>query len=411
MNITLSHPTKSIKGKIQLTSSKSESNRALIIQALCNDDFLIHNLSDSTDTQTLKRLLYSGLQEMNVNDAGTTMRFLTAYLSLQKGHRILTGSERMKERPIKILVDALRKLDANIECLEKEGFPPIKIIGKELLGGQINVDGSVSSQYISALLMVAPKLKNGLVIHFSGTIISKPYINMTIKMMQYFGIEVFWDQDSNSIIIKEGKFFAKDYEVEADWSAASYWYSMVAMAKEADITLYGLKENSLQGDAEVRIIYENFGVKTTFVDGGVHLTKTSDSKFQTSNIEINFTNFPDLAQSVAVTCAGLNINAKLTGLGSLRIKETNRIDALQTELNKLGFNVATDEIDLLIDPVSSAIKWKGKQVVNTYNDHRMAMAFAPLAFINEISINDPEVVKKSYPKFWEDLGKVGIEFN
>jgi len=421
--LLLNHIAKKLQGEITLTASKSESNRALIIQALCDEKFKIENLAEAEDTQILKQLLADIDSEHSDNNqhtlcvgiAGTVMRFMTAYLSIQDKKYVLTGEQRMKERPIKILVDALKNLGANISYLEKEGYPPIGIIGTELKGNNVQLEGSVSSQYISALLMIAPTLKNGLQIEFEGELISKPYVDMTVSMMQYFGAEI--ELEESSIKVKSGKYIAKDFTVEGDWSAASYWYSMVALAKEAEITLYGLKKDSLQGDAVVAEIYKKFGVETTYFDGGIRLTKICHSEFiEETNFEIDFSNCPDIAQTVAVTCAALNLNAKLTGLKTLRIKETDRIAALQNELNKLGFNVEVDGDDLLINRHSCESRkrefseanlsdWSNK-IIKTYNDHRIAMAFAPLSLIAPISIENPEVVNKSYPKFWEDISAI-----
>jgi 3-phosphoshikimate 1-carboxyvinyltransferase len=409
MTLSLSHLSKKIKGEIQLTSSKSESNRALIIKTLCSDDFKIDNLSDSDDTKTLDLLLKSDEKVVDVYHAGTAMRFLTAYCCLQNGERILTGSERMKQRPIKILVNALRELGAEIEYLENDGFPPLKIIGAQLKGGKIVIDGSISSQYISALLMIAPKLTGGLELIFKGELTSKPYADMTINIMQHFGINVKWVD--GSIVVAEGNYLPKNFKIEADWSAASYWYSIVALAQDAEIKLYGLKPKSLQGDSAVIDIYKNFGVKTEFIENGVCLTKVLNFQLSTFNFQLNFTNCPDIAQTVAVTCAALNVKAKLTGLKTLRIKETDRILALQTELNNLGFNVEVDNDDLIVNRHSCESRnlpsWS-RNSIKTYDDHRMAMSFTPLALIAPITIENPEVVKKSYPNFWEDIESVGF---
>jgi 3-phosphoshikimate 1-carboxyvinyltransferase len=413
-----------LNGAITLPSSKSISNRVLMIKALSGLDIEITNLSEAKDTQTLLQLLTTkGLTTFDVGDAGTAMRFLTAFLAMKEGEFILTGSERMQQRPIKILVDALKILGAEIEYLNNEGFPPLKIKGKKLSGGEITIDGSVSSQYISALMLVAPYLKNGLTINFKGQLTSKPYIEMTAEMMRYFGVELLWKE--NSIEIKVGEYVSNHFLVEADWSASSYWYSMVALAKEAEITLFGLQQNSLQGDSVVAKIYENFGVKTEYFENGVRLTKTTNFKSrevgtgsQTSNLKLSFSNCPDLAQTVAVTCAALNIPAKLTGLHTLRIKETDRITALQTELCKLGYQVNIENDDLIILPSlrtdrhsyeSRNLSNGNENTIKTYNDHRMAMAFAPLALLYPIHIEDEDVVVKSYPNFWEDLKKVGFE--
>ena len=424
MGITLSHPTGILKGEIQLTASKSESNRALIIQALCDDSFEIENLSIADDTVVLQRLLNSSEKELSVNLAGTAMRFLTAFLAIQDKAFVLTGAQRMKERPIKVLVDALKQMGADISYEEKEGYPPLKIIGKSLMVGKIIIDGGVSSQYISGLLMIAPKLENGLIIEFQEEIISKPYINMTVEVMRYFGANVRWDD--NTIVVGSGKYIAKDFKVEADWSAASYWYSMVALAKEADVTLFGLKKESLQGDAIVQEIYKSLGVKTEFVEGGIRLRKSSQLTTHHSPLEVDFVNCPDIAQTVAVTCAALNVKAKLTGLKTLRIKETDRISALQTELTKLGFSVEVEKDDILILPSLRGTKQScaseseiaslhavslSMTSIKTYDDHRMAMAFAPLALINSITIEDENVVGKSYPNFWKDLKSVAFKIS
>ena len=428
MALTLSHSAKNIKGEIHLTSSKSESNRALIIQALCSKEFEIDNLSISNDTIVLQELLNKSLQDLvdrsaeknndgvtendlrtlSVNLAGTAMRFLTAFLAIQNKEVILTGAPRMKERPIKVLVDVLKQMGAEIAYEENEGYPPLRITGKKLVGEKVLIDGGISSQYISALLMIAPKLDKGLTITFKGEIISKPYIDMTIEMMRYFGAEVQWL--ANSIVVRSGEYKTKFFKVEADWSAASYWYSIVALSKEADITLYGLKQESLQGDSVVQEIYADFGVTTEFIEGGIRLTKSP--KINHQSLLINFKDCPDIAQTVAVTCAALNIKATLTGLKTLRIKETDRIAALHTELTKCGFSVDVKADDLVINRLSRAggnLMNDAKVAIETYDDHRMAMAFAPLAFHNSITIMDETVVAKSYPNFWKDLETVGFE--
>jgi 3-phosphoshikimate 1-carboxyvinyltransferase len=408
MAIPISHPNQNLKGEILLTTSKSLSNRALIIQALCNEGVEINNLATANDTNVLQQLLNSQEKELSVGIAGTAMRFLTAFLAIKDNNEIiLTGDNRMKERPIKVLVNVLKDLGAGIEYLENDGYPPLKITGKTLDGGKIVIDGSVSSQYISALLMIAPKLKNGIQIEFFDEVISKPYINMTVQMMRYFGAIVKWDR--NTIYVEKGEYHPKNISIEADWSAASYWYSMVALSKEGNVTLYGLQQESLQGDAVVAEIYKDFGVETEFVENGIRLTKDSKFRVLSSELEIDFVNFPDIAQTFAVTCAALNVKAKLKGLKTLRIKETDRIAALQTELNKLGFNIEVEEDDLIIN--QSNMDTISNSPIKTYNDHRMAMAFAPLALIRGITIEDENVVAKSYPNFWEDLKCVGFCFN
>lgn len=428
MTIQISHINKKLNGVIELTSSKSISNRVLIIRALSGLDFEIDNLAEANDTKTLIKLLSTtDLTNFDVGHAGTVMRFLTAFLSMKKGEFVLTGSERMQQRPIKILVDALRTLGVEIEYQNNEGYPPLKIKGCKLTGGVIKIDASISSQYISALMLVAPYMQNGLEIVFEGKLTSKPYLEMTAQIMQYFGAELIWQKDA--IEIKAGKYVARDFFVEADWSAASYWYGMVALAKEADITLCGLQKNSLQGDSVVSKIYENFGVKTEYLKNGIRLT--NNSKFITHNspLSLDFTDCPDIAQTVAVTCAALNVSAKSIGLHTLRIKETDRISALQTELNKLNYSVEVNGDELIFLPSlpnQTSLRTEQREVkqsasnnkiasylamtsIKTYDDHRMAMAFAPLGLLYPIKIEDEDVVVKSYPDFWNDLKKVGFE--
>lgn len=408
MNYRISHPSKKIKGTIELTASKSESNRALIIQALCEDEFEIANLAKAEDTQTLEDILYTpGLQTINVGPAGTTMRFLTAYYATRPGIRTITGSDRMKKRPIGILVDALRELGASITYTEKEGFPPVKVEGKVLKGGEVEIDGNVSSQFISALLLISPALQNGLVIKFKGEVTSRPYINMTLKMLEEFRVYGVWHD--NSISVSKQNYHSKSesdyvYRVEGDWSSASYWYAIAALAEEADIIIKGLKNPSLQGDAIIADVYTFFGVKTEYIDGGIRLTKM---RIKDEHFGFDFSDCPDIAQTVAVTAAALQIPTYYNGLHTLRIKETDRIVALQNELKKMGVNVeirSDNAIKIIpapvLDPPSS---------ISTYEDHRMAMAFASLAMkFDSVIIEQPEVVKKSYPAFWEDLKKMGF---
>lgn len=410
MAITLSHSSKILSGNIELTSSKSISNRVLMIKALSGLNFEIKNLAEAKDTQTLLKLLANDSTTFDVGHAGTVMRFLTAFLAIKEGEFVLTGSERMQERPIKILVDALKTLGADIAYLKNEGYPPLQIKGKKLAGGSIEIDGSVSSQYISALMLVAPYLEKGLNINFLGEITSKPYLEMTAQIMRYFGAELSWN--STGMEIKSGKYIAKYFFVEADWSAASYWYGMVALADKTDVKLYGLQQNSLQGDAVVQKIYEQFGVNTEFIKNGIRLTKASNFQLPTSNFVLDFTNCPDIAQTVAVTCAALNVPAKLIGLHTLRIKETDRIVALQTELTKLNYNVEVEGDDLIILPSLRTERHSCESrnlAIKTYDDHRMAMAFAPLGLLYPITIEDENVVVKSYPNFWEDLKVVGFD--
>ncbi|MBN8696120.1 MAG: 3-phosphoshikimate 1-carboxyvinyltransferase [Bacteroidetes bacterium] len=406
----ISHTSKKIEGSILLTASKSESNRALIIQALCNEHFEIVNLANAQDTVTLKDILASASTEntFDVGPAGTTMRFLTAYFATQPGKRILTGSERMKQRPIGLLVNALNELGADIKYLEKEGFPPIEINGNKIKGGEIEIDGSVSSQFISALLLISPIMQNGLVIKFKGEVISRPYINMTLKMMEEFRVYGQWQ--GNTISVSPQHYHKKSepdysYLVDGDWSAASYWYSMVALAEEADLKIMGLKHPSLQGDAIVSELYSFFGVKTNYIENGIHLTKI---KVKDEHFGYNFSDCPDIAQTAAVTAAALKIPAFFNGLSTLKIKETDRLQALKNELKKFNCEVQIiDDQAIQIDPVNFGDPFG---TINTYEDHRMAMAFAPLALkTGFIQIEHPEVVGKSYPNFWNDLKGFGFE--
>ncbi|KAA9327323.1 3-phosphoshikimate 1-carboxyvinyltransferase [Adhaeribacter soli] len=413
--IKLYHPTGILRGKVQLPASKSESNRALLIQALSQKKITLHNLSDANDTVLLQRLLHAPEKKINAEDAGTVMRFLTAYFSLTNQSKILTGTERMCQRPIGILVEALRELGAEINYLDKEGFPPLEILSfKPRFSGKAKVKllGDVSSQYISALLLCAPALPAGLELELEGKIASRPYIEMTLALMREFGVKAAFA--GKRIEVEKQNYAGGAFAVEADWSAASYWYSIAAFAKEAEILLLGLKGNSLQGDSRVAELMKRFGVKTTFLPEGALLTKTAEPEEKTA---IDFSDIPDLAQTFAVLAATKNVELEMTGLESLRIKETDRIAALQTELTKFG--VALTEIKPGAFLVKNASNFKGegfeshplsnsKNQIKTYHDHRMAMAFAPLALLQEIEIEDPEVVRKSYPKFWKELRKVGF---
>ena len=402
--LSLKKNNRSIKGEIVLTASKSESNRVLLIRALCDTSFTIHNLAAAKDTQTMIQLLNEKGETWDVGPAGTTMRFLTAYAALIPGTLILTGSERMKNRPIKILVDALTELGAEIEYTGKQDCPPLKINGGKLKGGKISIDGSVSSQYLSALLMIAPKLKGGLEMHLTGKVASVPYLNMTLRLMEYFGAKTSWKE--NIITVEEGSYTAKEFTVEADWSGASYWFEMAAFAEELDLTIKGLKKVSTQGDSAIVAMYEQLGVQTDFFEGGLRLTK--NGKQLVSHFEEDFTDCPDVAQTLAVTLAGLNIPGRLTGLESLRIKETDRIAAVQNELKKFGIKVDA-EGDFAMT-VHKGELTKSSAPVHTYEDHRMAMAFAPLSMLVEgVQFVEPEVVEKSYPDYWRDLKKVGLE--
>ncbi|MDR0734009.1 MAG: 3-phosphoshikimate 1-carboxyvinyltransferase [Dysgonamonadaceae bacterium] len=399
-----------ITASICLPASKSISNRALILNALSNSVFPVENLSDCDDTQVMLKAFESKNTVIDIGAAGTAMRFLTAYFSQCEGNRIITGSERMKNRPIKILVDALQQIGAEIRYSEKEGFPPLQIVGRKLRGGEIMLDGSVSSQYLSALMMVAPTMEKGLTVNLKGNIISRPYINMTLRLMERFGIKTVWE--GNIIRIAPQTYTAQPFKVESDWSAASYWYETAALAREnPEVELLGLTKNSLQGDAKVADIFEPLGIKTDFLpSGNLRLARLPADKIRPDCFEYNFVNEPDLAQTLAVTCCLLEIPFRFNGLQSLKIKETDRIAALQTELKKLGY--------LVKNPADDLMEWDGERcnpepdpLIFTYEDHRMAMAFAPVCLkTGEIRIREPEVVSKSYPGFWGDLEKAGCVF-
>ncbi|WP_353480021.1 3-phosphoshikimate 1-carboxyvinyltransferase [Haliscomenobacter sp.] len=402
--------TTTLSGEITLAGSKSISNRTLIIRALCGEPFPIAHLANAKDTDLLQGLLASTEAIRDAGAAGTTFRFMTAYLSTQEGTQTLTGTERMKLRPIGVLVDALCKLGANIEYLEKEGYPPLQIGPPDNFGinNKIQISASTSSQYISALLMIAPTLPNGLELELVGKIVSRPYIEMTLSQMAYFGVQHEWE--GQFIWVAPQQYQPKPFVVEADWSAASYYYAMAAFATEVDLQLNGLFEESLQGDAVLTEIMTSLGVKTSFNPAGVHLSKTGAPLPEV--FEYDFLKCPDLAQTIAVVCAGLGVIGRFTGLETLRIKETDRIAALDIELAKIGVNVIEEP---LTADGKAYFRIEGKAVVPaiapefaTYEDHRMAMAFAPLAFMGPIKIHEPEVVVKSYPDFWRDLQAIGF---
>lgn len=389
---------------IALPSSKSESNRALIINALCDNKADLSNLSEARDTQTMIRLLKSDEQELDVLDAGTTMRFLIGYTAVKNLDKILTGTERMCERPVKILIEALHSLGAEIDYLGKEGYPPVHIKGiKNQRTNHIFIKGDVSSQYISALLMIAPNLPEGLSLELVGKVYSRPYIEMTLQLMQQFGISYTWND--NIITISPQEYKPVQYKIESDWSGASYWYSLVALAKDARLTLLGLRENSLQGDIRIAAIMDQLGVRSTFSENRVLLTKKDHLK----EVAIDFTDCPDLAQTVAVVCAVKGVVCKMTGLESLRIKETDRILALQNELGKIGASLIENNGEWTLIPSKENLKPVDQYTFSTYDDHRMAMAFAPLATNFKVRIEHPEVVNKSYPSFWNHLMSIGIK--
>ncbi|MAW21623.1 MAG: 3-phosphoshikimate 1-carboxyvinyltransferase [Flavobacteriales bacterium] len=383
MNYKISHPTKIVNCDIELPASKSLSNRLLIIQALCNTDFKIDNLSDSYDTKYLQRALISDKNTIDVGHAGTTFRFLTSYLSSQNNTElVLTGSDRMKERPIKGLVNALRGMGSKIDYLEKEGFPPLKITGGKLEGGKIEIDGEISSQFITSILLIAPILKKGIELHINKEIVSRTYIEMTLALMKEFGIDSHWKD--NIISIEPQSYTAKRYKLESDWSSASFWFEIAALSNSCEIKLNGLKEDSIQGDKKNIAIFNKLGVDSSFEEGVLILKKNQNIH---ANKSYDLLNTPDIYQSLRCTLFGLNIKSKFLGLSTLKDKETNRIIAVDNELEKLT----------------------SSKIIDTYKDHRMAMSFAPCCLrFGELQINDVEVVNKSYPKFWKDLKKAGF---
>jgi 3-phosphoshikimate 1-carboxyvinyltransferase len=407
-SIVISHPSKKIDTKIELTGSKSESNRALILQALSKGQVSVSNLSAATDTQTLQQILKTQLQipnsELNVGPAGTAMRFLAAFLSLQAGEFVLTGTKRMQERPIGILVDALRTLGTPIEYTENEGFPPLQIKGPLVQKtNKISIQGNISSQYISALLLIAPSLPQGLTLQIEGELTSKPYVEMTLAMLAQAGIKHEWTEQI--IRIEKQDFSSSIITIEPDWSAASYWYANAALAREAELFLPNLQIYSLQGDSKITELMANFGISSQFKNGGVALLK--DGRKPIRKI-FDLKDCPDLAQTLIVCCAAIGHDATFTGLETLKIKETNRIKALQTELAKLGVRLIEKNLTYKLDCSERVLPEKIQ--IETYDDHRMAMAFAPLALIiDEVEIQDPEVVNKSYPDFWKHLQQAGFE--
>ncbi|MBQ7419384.1 MAG: 3-phosphoshikimate 1-carboxyvinyltransferase [Prevotella sp.] len=400
----------------KLPASKSISNRALIIHALSGGHILPENLSDCDDTEVIIKALEDNPHEINIKAAGTAMRFMTAYLSVKEGEEhVLTGTERMKHRPIGILVDALRFLGADITYLGEEGYPPLLIHGKQLEGGLLEVPGNISSQYISALLMIGPVLSNGLTLRLTGDIISRPYIDLTLWTMREFGADAEWS-DFETIEVHPHPYQERTYYIENDWSGASYWYEMVALSKdpEAVIRMEGLMDGSKQGDSSVRYIFSLLGVKTSFEtkQQGIPTTVTiQHSGHCVPRLEYDFINSPDLAQTFVVTCALLNVPFHFRGLSTLKIKETDRIQALKTEMRKLGY--------VLRDVHDSELIWDGERCeptlsngIDTYEDHRMALAFAPATLqMESLRINNPQVVTKSYPHYWDDLQAAGFEID
>lgn len=390
--------------EIIISGSKSETNRLFLLQALY-PDLKIENASNSDDSEVMKNALQlvGKSNEINVHHAGTAMRFLTSFYAIQEGLEVvISGSDRMHERPIKILVDALNQLGSDISYLKEEGFPPIKIIGKRIQGNKVSIDANVSSQYITSLMLIGSSLPNGLEIQLKGIITSIPYIKMTLSVLQSLGIKA--EFENNIIKIPYTKKLSNDtFVVESDWSSASYFYSLMALSKiDTQITLGYFKQDSLQGDAVLAEIYQNFGVQTTFIDNKIIIKKVENSSIK--NLNLNLNNAPDIAQTIIVTCLGLGITCNLTGLHTLKIKETDRLQALKNELEKFGADVSisNDSIQL-----NNSVVFRNDSIkIETYQDHRMAMAFAPLVLKQSLIIKNATVVSKSYPDFWNDLKNV-----
>jgi len=399
LKLHLSGPSSNLlQQAIEITGSKSESNRSLLLQALYHD-ISISNLSNSDDAEVMRKGLQISKGIVDIHHAGTAMRFLTGYFASQEGKEItLTGSQRMTERPIKVLVDALRSLDADIVYEKNEGYPPIRIKGKKITKRSVSLPADISSQYISSLLLVAPSLENGLELELIGKITSVPYIKMTLALLNEIGIESSFEGNVIRVLPK-ASVKPTNLVVESDWSSASYFYSIVALSEVGtEITLSAYKQNSLQGDSVLSEIYQKLGVQTAFKENEIVLRKTNDQKPEHLNLDLS--NAPDIAQTIAVTCFGLGVGCHLTGLHTLKIKETDRLEALYTELTKLGASISVTAKDLTLNPSESITS---EVAIDTYNDHRMAMAFGPLALKTVIIINDAEVVSKSYPDYWKDL--------
>lgn len=401
-----------IHATINLPASKSISNRALVIHALAGGADTPDNLSDCDDTEVIINALRNMPDVIDIKAAGTAMRFMTAFLSVTPGEHVLTGTERMKQRPIRVLVDALKKLGADITYESAEGYPPLRVRGGHIDGGQLEIPGNVSSQYISALLMIGPVLSNGITLKLTGDIISRPYIDLTISVMRDYGAVAEWT-DNDTISVEPVPYKSRRFFIENDWSAASYWYEMVALSEdeETEICLTGLTDCSLQGDSAIRYLFSMLGVKTVFgtKEKGVPTTVTLKRMGRKPpRLDYDFVNQPDMAQTFVVCCALMDVPFRFTGLSSLKIKETDRVNALKTEMRKLGFVVRETGI--------GELSWDGERcdrqpdaAIDTYEDHRMAMAFAPASiFLPGLKINNPHVVSKSYPHFWQDLKAAGF---
>jgi len=406
MNLKLDHKSKNCFGSITITGSKSESNRLLILKALY-PDLEISNLSNSDDTQVTQKALNNNESIVDIHHAGTAMRFLTAFFSVKPNSKVvLTGSSRMQDRPVELLVEALRSLGAEIEYVNKKGFPPLKITGKKIDVSQVSLPANISSQYISALMLIAPSLENGLEIDLIGETTSIPYIKMTQTLLENLGFKTFFNHNKIKISPAD-KITLKQWTVESDWSSASYFYSVVAIANTSEITLKSYYSESLQGDSDLVQIYKKIGVTTVFNNGSIILSKTPSFALP-EVLDLDLRNTPDLAQTIAVSCFGLGVDCNLIGLHTLKIKETDRLEALKIELEKLGamISITNDSLELRFSGVINQ-----NISIDTYNDHRMAMAFAPLGVKVPIVINNSEVVSKSYPGFWEDFKSIDFQYD
>ncbi|MBN10182.1 MAG: 3-phosphoshikimate 1-carboxyvinyltransferase [Flavobacteriaceae bacterium] len=401
-DLTLRHQSGNLHGRIQITGSKSESNRMLLLQALY-PQITLDNLSNSDDTVAMKSGLESDKNMVDIGHAGTSMRFLSAYYStLENQEKILTGSSRMQERPIGILVDALRQLGADISYLKNEGYPPLLIKGKRLTASEVRLSANISSQYITALMLIAPSLPDGLRIYLEGKITSIPYIEMTLSLLHKIGVDAIFSGQHIQVFPKKD-ITQITHAVESDWSSASYYFSMVALANEADVSLSTYKKDSLQGDRVLMDVYQQFGVKSSIENNTLALKKQT---IGSTHVQLDLSDAPDIAQTIAVTCYGLGLSCSLTGLHTLKIKETDRLVALQNELSKLGATIEITDKSLHLHKRTNPIR--PNVLIETYHDHRMAMAFAPLGLLVPIRIQDADVVTKSYPGFWKDLDQNGF---
>ena len=401
-DLTLRHQSGNLHGRIQITGSKSESNRMLLLQAFY-PQITLDNLSNSDDTVAMKSGLESDKNMVDIGHAGTSMRFLSAYYStLENQEKILTGSSRMQERPIGVLVDALRQLGADIIYLKNEGYPPLLIKGKRLTASEVRLSANISSQYITALMLIAPSLPDGLRLYLEGKITSIPYIEMTLSLLHKIGVDAIFSGQHIQVFPKKD-ITQITHAVESDWSSASYYFSMVALAKEADVSLSTYKKDSLQGDRVLMDVYQQFGVKSSIENNTLALKKQT---MGSTHVQLDLSDAPDIAQTIAVTCYGLGLSCSLTGLHTLKIKETDRLVALQNELSKLGATIEITDKSLHLHKRTNPIR--PNVLIETYRDHRMAMAFAPLGLLVPIRIQDADVVTKSYPGFWKDLEQNGF---